>query len=199
MTFNLFNPEMARNEILNIIKVVVLAVLSRPVLMIFDINALPSPFVERVVAYGKPCMRAAAIGSILPLTIGYATRKFEEFVDYTGRDGFDHPRQDLLKMSHYAFHATMMSGLSYAVWKLSKPLSEDIRVASVLSAIYFYAVGRACVIDPAESMLMMNVKYMPAICIAIVGLNRSPTLQRNMPIVSSVMGISGILHVIGFH
>ena len=131
MTHNILHPKCNFATVLNVIKVLALFLACRSG-MFQKLVALNHPVVRSTVTYAAPAAKTVAVGAIIPLVTGYLVRSFEERTDYTGRNGFhDEARQDLLKMSHYAFHTANMGALSWGIWRLSRSFPDDIRVSSL--------------------------------------------------------------------
>jgi hypothetical protein len=163
----------------------------------------PTPTRESIrsaIIRATPAIKTIVAGALFPAIVGYAVRRFEVLADYTGRDGFQgNPRYDLFKMSHYAFHTVIMSGVSHLSWKISSGMADDIKVATLLSSVYFYAVGRCIPMDPAESNLMMRLRYMPAVCISLIAINRTEALRKFLRPAAVLMALGSSFHIIGFH
>lgn len=206
MKLSTINPKLFNQLTINLIKVVVILLASRS--SVCDrMQAFNRPMVQQamqrvspVFTKASPIARTIITGLCIPFSVGYSVRSFEERYDYRGRDGFhDEARHDLVKMSHYAFHTCNMAALIWGIRKLSKPLPEDIRAASAFAGIYFYALGRQFIMDPAESRLMIATKYIPGLCLGIIGINRIPFIKNNLSIIGSVTGIAAAFHLMGFH
>lgn len=145
-----------------------------------------------------PAVQTVVLGAVIPAVCGYGVRTFEEFFNYTGRSPFTPTLHDMNKMSHYAFHAGIGSGLLGLLWRFSRNLPSDIRIASLLSGIYFYAFGRAVIMEPSESMLMMQSRYFPILAVGTIAAHRIPEIKKNLPIIAYMSGIISSMQVLSF-
>lgn len=223
MKLNIFTPKISVSTMLNLLKVILVVIASRSSVW-ENVQAWSMPAIGQVISrvttpiknkvlypiknrvfypislYTPPVFRTVMAGAVIPFALGYGARRFEEHTDFRGRHGFhDDVRYDLLKMGHNAFHMINMSVLVLVIRKITKPLPDDIRLSAILSGIYFYAVGRQWLIDPAESRLMIALKYMPGICFGVVAVNRIPLLKNNIGLVTSVTSVAMAFHLMEFH
>src|SRR5215468_3348696 len=198
MKLNISNPSFRMNLIINLLRVAAVlisyhsfGVFRRPTLASIR-SHLPSipAYMQEKFKTVSPVLRIVTAGVLLPITWGYLVRWFEEDFEFRGRDAFhgNPPRHDLLKMAHYAFHTGTMTALACAGWRINRGVPEDFQVASLLSSIYFYAVGRCITMNPAESNLMIQMRYLPAACVGIVGIARTPALQTHLGSKASMIG-----------
>lgn len=204
MTNNIINPNFRITLIFNVIKIfaVFLSYQSsgmwQGMRSCFNTSFYPS--VQSVIRSSGPLVRVMAVGAVLPCALGYNVRKFEDTTEFTGRDVFQGEiPHDLSKMAHYAFHICIVGSMAFGILKYSQTLSSDIRMASIIAGTYFYAVGRAWVMSPAESRLMEHCKYLPASCLGIIAYNRIPIIKEYMPAINALVGMSSSIHILGFH
>lgn len=158
------------------------------------------PLMATCMGKAAPPLITVTAGAIIPTVVGYGARYMEEYHDFLGKNPhYNEDKFDLLKMAHYATHIGVISALLCGISYLSQPISSDVRSAMLFSSVYFYAVGRAYKMHPEESRLMVTLKYIPAICLGIVAMNRVSFIREHRSIITSSVSLGAWFHMMGFH